>query len=301
MTFEQALKARMPDCALQKNVRLAPFTTMKIGGEAELFLEITDEETLLAALSAARETSTPVFILGNGSNLLISDAGVAGLVLRLGEGFRRVEFRDGLLVAQAGALLSTVARAAQSAGLSGLQFAAGIPGSVGGATAMNAGAYGGEIAGVLSYADIVENGRLTRVQVGDMDYFYRHSRLTGTDAVVVRAAFKLSPGEPDAILAEMNELARRRREKQPLAYASAGSFFKRPTGYFSGALIEGAGLKGLRVGDAQVSEKHAGFLVNLGRASFQDMLTLMQRVQDTVYKKYGVRLEPEVKIIGRAP
>lgn len=299
MDFAQALLSRAPAFDLKRDVPLAPYTTMRVGGRADFFGEITSEEDLRAAMLAAAETNTPILILGNGSNMVVRDGGIEGAVLRLGEDFSQIQVEGTLLTAQAGALLSCAARAALGASLTGMEFASGIPGSVGGGTFMNAGAYGGELSQIVEFVDVLENGVISRVSGADMRYAYRHSRLMETGGIALKTGFRLKKGESRAILDLMNELNARRRDKQPLAYPSAGSFFKRPQGYFAGTLIEQAGLKGKTVGGAQVSEKHAGFLINTGNATAQDVLDLMAFVQKTVYEKFGVRLEPEVRILGR--
>ena len=240
----------------------------------------------------------PVLLLGNGSNLLVRDGGFRGLAIRLGKGFSSIERKDNCLYAQAGALLSTLARQALEASLTGLEFAQGIPGSVGGGVYMNAGAYGGELGQTVDFVRVLDGGNVRDLPGAEMNFSYRHTRAMEEQWIILGAQFRLTPGDPKEIEAAMRDFAARRKEKQPLEYPSAGSFFKRPTGHFAGALIEGAGLKGLTVGGAQVSEKHAGFLINIGGATASDFLELMRQVQARVMEKYGVTLEPEVRIVG---
>ena len=250
------------------------------------------------ALKLARDYHVPALVVGNGSNLLVRDGGVIGLVIVLGERFSHIEIHDNILTAQAGASLSKVAAAAQSAGLSGLEFASGIPGTLGGGCAMNAGAYGGQLSDALMDAQVLLDSEIRTLSRDEMEMGYRTTLPLRHGGVVLSARFHLAADAPEAIAARSRELNARRREMQPLNYPSAGSVFKRPEGHFAGALIEEAGLKGLTIGGAQVSEKHAGFIVNLGGATAADILALIQRVQDEVERRSGVRLEPEVRILG---
>ncbi len=279
-------------------VNLDKFTTLRVGGPADYFAEPKSEEALLTLIKTAKEAGVPVLLLGNGSNLLVRDGGFRGLAIRLGKAFSRIERRENRLYAQAGALLSVLARQAQEASLTGLEFAQGIPGSVGGGVYMNAGAYGGELAQTVESVRVLDGETIREIPGNEMNFSYRHSRAMEEGWIILGAQFRLAPGDPERIEAAMRDFASRRKEKQPLEYPSAGSFFKRPAGHFAGALIEGAGLKGLSVGGAQVSEKHAGFLINTGGATANDFLRLMERVQASVMEKYGVPLEPEVRIVG---
>jgi len=281
-----------------KGVILDKFTTLRVGGPADYFAEPGSEEAAAALLKAAREEKIPVLLMGNGSNLLVRDGGFRGLVIRLGKAFSGITRKENCLYAQAGALLSALARQAQEAALTGLEFAQGIPGSVGGGVYMNAGAYGGEVGPLVETARVLTKEGVRDVAGADMDFSYRHSRAMAESWIVLSAVFALKKGDAAAIDAAMRDFAARRKEKQPLEYPSAGSFFKRPAGYFAGKLIEDAGLKGLRVGGAQVSEKHAGFLVNRGGATAADFLALKDRVQEEVQARFGVMLEPEVRIVG---
>ena len=272
---------------------------MRTGGPADYLIEVASEKELCGIIDRAHEESIPVYVMGNGSNLLFSDEGFRGAVLHIGKAFSTVTVDGECVECQAGALLSTAARAAADHSLSGLEFASGIPGSVGGAVCMNAGAYGGEISQVLESAKVFLDGKTETWSNEAFHYAYRHSAVMERECIVLSARFRLHGGDHDEILSTMKELNSRRREKQPLQYPSCGSFFKRPAGYFAGALIEQAGLKGFSVGDAQVSEQHAGFIINRGHATSQDVYRLMRHVQNEVYQKSGVMLEPEVKLIGQ--
>ena len=279
-------------------VALDKFTTLRVGGPADYFAEPQTEEELLLMMREAKAARIPVLLLGNGSNVLVRDGGFRGLVIRLGKGFSAIERKDNCLYAQAGALLSTLARQAQEACLTGLEFAQGIPGSVGGGVYMNAGAYGGELGQRVEFVRVLDGETVREIPGSEMAFSYRHTRAMEEQWIILGAQFRLTPGDPKEIEAAMRDFAARRKEKQPLEFPSAGSFFKRPAGHFAGALIEGAGLKGLTVGGAQVSEKHAGFLINIGGATASDFLELMRQVQARVLEKYGVMLEPEVRIVG---
>lgn len=274
------------------------YTTFRIGGPADVMFFPETPQEILVAQALATESGVPVTVIGCGSNLLVSDAGIRGLVIALGKPFSRIEVRENAIFAQAGARLSAVANAALAHGLTGLEFASGIPGSVGGGAYMNAGAYGGQLSDVLTEVELLRDGMAVRVPASEMDFGYRHSAAMESGALITGATFALQPGDPEEIRARMDDLNGRRRDKQPLEYPSAGSTFKRPEGYFAGALIEQAGLKGCRIGGAMVSEKHAGFIVNAGNATAQDVFELIMRVQHTVLDRSGVWLEPEVRLIG---
>ena len=294
----QQLSALLPAGCVRENVTLAPYTTMRTGGPAALFAEPRNAQQLTHVHQWAQEKGLSLLILGNGSNLLIADSGFDGLVIHLGRALSEVSVFANTLTAQAGASLAAAARAAAQASLTGLEFAAGIPGSIGGAVCMNAGAYGGEIAQVIVSARVLTPEGVRMVSKDELSLGYRSSAVMQNGWVVLEATFELAPGSPDEIKATMADLAARRREKQPLQYPSCGSFFKRPVGYYAGALIEQAGLKGYRVGDAQVSEMHAGFVINRGHATSSEIYRLMQEVQRRVQAQFGVTLEPEVRLIG---
>ena len=298
MDFFERMVSLYPQMAIQRNIRLDKYTTLRVGGPADFFVEPAGEEELTALLDAARDAGLPVLLMGNGSNLLVRDGGFRGLVIRLGKAFGRIDRTADGLYAQAGALLSSLSRAAADQGLSGLEFAQGIPGTVGGGVYMNAGAYGGELGASVISVRALDGGQIREIPGEDMAFGYRFSRAMQEKMVVLGASFRLEKGDREQIEAAMRDFSARRKEKQPLEYPSAGSFFKRPVGHFAGALIEQAGLKGLRAGGAQVSEKHAGFLINAGNATAADFLHLMGEVQDRVAALSGVRLEPEVRIVG---
>ncbi len=284
-------------CAVQRDLPLAGCTSFRIGGPAALAVTVNDPAVLPALLRCCGERAIPWMVLGNGSNLLVSDRGFAGVVFRPAAGEPAVQ--GDTIVCPAGTPLKQLCRAARDAGLAGLEFAFGIPGTVGGALFMNAGAYGGEMADVVKSAVAADVIGLTTVQAGDMQLGYRHSVfMEQRCSVIVSVTLHLQPDDPAAITARMEELLARRREKQPLEYPSAGSYFKRPTGYFAGALIEQCGLKGARVGDAQISEKHAGFLINRGAATCRDVLALEEQVRTAVRDATGVCLEREVQLVG---
>ena len=291
------LRKLAPDRVLE-NAPMSRYTTFRVGGPADaLFLPASVEE-LCTALVAAKAEGIPVCLIGNGSNLIVRDGGIRGLVIALGEPFSELRVEGMQVWAQAGARLSAVAAAAQRAGLAGLEFASGIPGTLGGGCAMNAGAYGGELKDVLVWADVLLDGELHRLSRDEMEMGYRSTMPLRRGAIVVAACFELRRDDPEAIQERMRDLANRRREKQPLNLPSAGSTFKRPEGHFAGALIEQCGLKGCTIGGAQVSQKHAGFIVNTGEATAADILNLIEHVQRVVQAQTGVLLETEVRVLG---
>ena len=301
MDYFEKFVLREPSISIQRHIPLDKYTTLRVGGPADYFAEPSSETELTALLDAAKEAEIPVLLMGNGSNLLVRDGGFRGLAIRLGKAFSRIEPWEQGLKAQAGALLSALACEAANESLTGLEFAQGIPGTVGGGVYMNAGAYGGELGKRIESVTVLDQGTVLEIPSGEMRFGYRHSRAMEENWIVLGARFRLEKGEKEQIDAAMRDFAARRKDKQPLNYPSAGSFFKRPEGHFAGALIEKAGLKGKQVGGAQVSEKHAGFLINAGGASADDFLALMKLVQDTVRKESGVLLEPEVRIVGDDP
>lgn len=274
-------------------------TTFKIGGNADVLVKVKSLAELKEVLALAKEFDTSYFILGKGSNLLVSDNGIDGIVISL-DGLDSVNIKGDTVICGAGASLRAVCLAAQKESLSGLEFAYGIPGTVGGALYMNAGAYGGEMSQVVVEATAVDtNGNEIMLSLADMQLGYRTSVFKNSGMIITSVTFKLNCGDKNEIKAAMDEFFSRRRDKQPLEYPSAGSTFKRPQGYFAGALIEQNNLKGTSVGGAQVSEKHAGFVINTGGATCQDVLSLIKKVQDTVKAADGVDLEPEVIFVGR--
>ena len=294
----EALSAFAESRQILENEPMSRHTTFRVGGPADVMFLPESEEQVVQALSLAREAQVPVIIIGNGSNLVVRDGGIRGLVIALGEGMAAIARVEHTVSALAGASLARVSAYAQASGLSGLEFASGIPGTLGGGCAMNAGAYGGQLSDVLIDARVLLNGELRTLTAEAMQMGYRTSLPLREGGVVLSARFALTPDDPEAIAARMRELNARRRDKQPLDRPSAGSTFKRPEGYFAGALIEQAGLKGRRVGGAQVSEKHAGFIVNVGDATAADILALIGVVQDEVEARFGVRLETEVRVLG---
>lgn len=270
-------------------------TTFRTGGPAELFLEIKTVEQLQQLLTFFRESSTKYFVVGNGSNLLVSDKGYDGAILHIGDAFGEIRIADEKIMTQAGVLLSRVASAALEHSLTGFEFASGIPGSVGGGVVMNAGAYEGEMRQVVSRVKgITQTGEGKEFSNKELDFGYRDSILKREKIVVTDVEFQLSGGIRKEISAQMADYAERRRVKQPLEYPSAGSTFKRPEGYYAGKLIMDSGLKGYSVGGAQVSSKHCGFIINRGGATTADIRQLMKEVQDRVKEQFGVELEPEV-------
>ena len=288
----------MPELVIRTEEPMSKHTTFRIGGAAEVFAA-PDARELSQLLAMAKGADVPVTVIGNGSNLLVGDRGIAGLVIEIGERMSEVRIEGTILVAGAGALLSKAAQTAAAAGLGGLEFAAGIPGSVGGAVVMNAGAYGGEMKDVLQSVKVLtEEGELLVLTTEELELGYRHSCVPERKYIVVEATMELSAKPEEEIRACMAELRAKRVEKQPLEYPSAGSTFKRPEGYFAGKLIMDAGLRGYTVGGAQVSEKHCGFVINKGGATAADVRQLMQDVHDRVKEQFDVELEPEVKMIG---
>ena len=288
----------MPELVIRTEEPMSKHTTFRIGGAAEGFAA-PDARELPQLLAMAKGADVPVTVIGNGSNLLVGDRGIAGLVIEIGERMSEVRIEGTILVAGAGALLSKAAQTAAAAGLGGLEFAAGIPGSVGGAVVMNAGAYGGEMKDVLQSVKVLtEEGELLILTTEELELGYRHSCVPERKYIVVEATMELAAKPEEEIRAYMAELRAKRIEKQPLEYPSAGSTFKRPEGYFAGKLIMDAGLRGYTVGGAQVSEKHCGFVINKGDATAADVRQLMQDVHDRVKEQFDVELEPEVKMIG---
>ncbi len=293
--------ARKKGCAVLREEPMSRHTTFRIGGPADLFLTVPEEEALAALLQEAANLEIPLFPLGNGSNLLVSDKGIRGAVFTLDGSFRKIESKGEFLICGAAAQLSAVSTAAAEHSLTGAQFLCGIPGSVGGAVLMNAGAYGGEIGAILVQArHIFPDGTIGSFSSEEIGFSYRHTVYMDNGAIILGAQLRLAPGNAEQIRSEIRELLRKRREKQPLEYPSAGSIFKRPAGHFAGALIEQCGLKGTRIGGAQVSEKHAGFIINRGGATCADVLALISLIQERVLHETGIALECEVKRVGEA-
>ena len=295
----EALRCIVGADGLRENVPMSELTTFKIGGPAAVVVEPSSAEQVAGVLAACRKAGAPVKLLGLGSDLLVSDAGVDAVVVRLAQRFSSVKVDGSRLVAAAGASNEQVAQAACNAGLAGYEFASGIPGTIGGAAIMNAGAYGGEFRDVCcGLTCATPEGVIVNVTAWQACWGYRHSMMSDAGWTVLSATLQLSPDAQSSIRARMDDLAARRREKQPLEMPSAGSTFKRPTGYFAGKLIQDAGLRGFRVGGAQVSEKHTGFVVNAGGATAADVRALIAEVQRQVFAMEGVQLEPEVRMWG---
>lgn len=282
-----------------KQERLSGHTTFRIGGPAKYYLIPENMEEVKEALDFAKENQCPFYVLGKGSNMLFSDSGYDGVIIEIGKGLEQLSIStDGTVVAQAGISLSAMANRLAKEGLQGFAFASGIPGTLGGAVTMNAGAYGGEIKDHIQSAKVLtKDGEILELSKDELELGYRTSTIQKNSYIVLEATFHFLKGDIETIQKEMKELNQKRRDKQPLEYPSAGSTFKRPEGYFAGKLIEDAGLRGYRVGDAQVSEKHCGFVVNKGEATSEEVKQLISDVQNKVYEKFGVKLEPEVRIV----
>ena len=303
--LEKLLRERCPEMELRVNEPMSKHTTFRIGGPAALMALPRTMEEVQTVLKTAAELGVEPFFLGNGSDLLVADRGYPGFIVKLAGEFEEICFcpapKGGTpqLTAGGAALLSTLSKTALHWGLTGLEFAGGIPGSVGGAVTMNAGAYGGEMAQVLeSVTFLDEAGEVCTLPVSECGFGYRKSIFSQRKCLILRARFRLEQGDGYAIKARMDELTAKRREKQPLEYPSAGSTFKRPEGYFAGKLIQDSGLRGYQVGGAQVSEKHCGFVINKEKATAAEIRQLISDVQDRVEGQFGVRLEPEVKFTG---
>lgn len=298
MTFKEKLLGILTKEQIFVDEPMSRHTTFKAGGPADYYL-IPEEGQTVEVLRLCREEQMPFYIIGNGSNLLVGDKGFRGVVMEVGSRISEISRDGNVICAQAGISLAKLAQEAARAGLTGLEFASGIPGTVGGAVVMNAGAYGGEIKDVLAWALVLKSdGELQKLSVEELQLSYRHSIVPELGGVVLQAAFQLAPGDREQIRDKMDQLRQQRMEKQPLEYGSAGSTFKRPEGYFAGKLIMEAGLRSYRVGDAQVSEKHCGFIINRGQATAADIVKVIQDVRASVKEQFGVELEPEVKMIG---
>ena len=278
---------------------LARHTTFRIGGPADYFVELGSIEQIRAAIQVCREENLPWFVLGRGSNLLVSDKGYRGVILSIYKDFQKTEIQGETVTVQAGVLLTTLSGKVLDASLTGLEFASGIPGTIGGAVVMNAGAYGGEMKDIVRKVTVLDqDGEVRTLTCGEMQFGYRTSLAKKKGYIVLGAELTLKQGEKEKIRGEMQALKAKRIEKQPLEFPSAGSTFKRPEGYFAGKLIMDAGLRGAAVGGAQVSEKHCGFVVNTGNATAADVRELMRQVQGKVQEQFGVHLEPEVRFLG---
>lgn len=303
MSFDDIRKElgeRIPGVCIEENVPMAQYTSFRAGGKARMMVIPADAEQLSAVLGVLSGSGVQYMVLGNGTNILVKDSGYDGVIVKIGSGFDYVRQEGCRLVCGSGTRMSVVAKAALEGGLSGFEFASGIPGFTGGAVFMNAGAYGGEMKDILRRAKIVskDGSREFYMTADELEMGYRHTKLHDTGDIVTEVEFVLEEGNRTQIKAKMSELMEKRNSKQPVNFPSAGSFFKRPEGYFAGKLIQDAGLKGLSVGGAQVSELHSGFIINRGGATATDILQLMEMIQARVFDEFGVRLETEVRIIG---
>ena len=295
----EALSGFVPKENIHTKEPMSKHTTFRIGGEADCLIEVEDTDQLIKVLEYIRKVEIPFFVLGNGSNLLVSDEGYRGIILKIGNKMSKITVEGNLITAQAGARLGKVAAVAMENELKGLAFASGIPGTIGGAVVMNAGAYGGEMCQVITSVTVVsEEGEVLQLDNSTMEFGYRTSIIKKRPLIVVEAQMELMEGNKDEIRAEMEDLAGRRIAKQPLEYPSAGSTFKRPEGHFAGELIQKAGLAGFRVGEAEVSKKHCGFVINTGNATAKDVYEVIKGVREKVLAEFDVELEPEVIFLG---
>lgn len=298
MNIEKQLKTIVGDVNVEVDKPLKNHTYTKLGGNADYFVTPTSFEQVQQVVTLANETNLPFMLLGNGSNLIIKDGGIRGMVVYLGE-LDKIRTSDTTIYAESGALIADVSKQALASDLTGLEFACGIPGSVGGALFMNAGAYGGEIKDVLLRATVITpSGELKTVEASELELAYRKSNISKNGYIVLEAEFGLIKGDHQAIKAVMDDLTFKRESKQPLEYPTCGSVFKRPPGHFAGKLIQDSNLQGVEIGGAQVSLKHAGFIINKNNATAAEYIALIEHVQKVVKEKYGVALEREVRIIG---
>ncbi len=296
--WRSVLSKALPELTIEEQVPMSTLTTFRIGGPADLLVRPRADQ-MPALMNLCRREDIPCTVIGHGSNLLVADAGIRGLVVLIAEPMSACRIEGIQMEAEAGVLLSRMAAAATKEGLSGLEFAAGIPGSLGGAVMMNAGAYGGQMADVVTEVTVLNPaGEVVTIPGSEMDFGYRHSRLETEGGIVLSARMQLHPDDPGLIRERIEELRQKRVEKQPLDLPSAGSAFKRPEGHFAGKLIEEAGLRGFRIGDAMVSEKHCGFVVNVGSATAKDVRQLLSEVAERVYEHSGIRIEPEIRFVG---
>lgn len=293
------IRVHVPEEDILLNEPMYKHTTFRVGGEAQCLVQVSDYRQLEKIIPYLKEVETPYFILGNGSNLLVSDKGYEGVIIQIGSKMNGISVEGACIRAGAGALLTQVARYAQENGLTGLEFASGIPGTIGGGVVMNAGAYDGEMKQVVKQVTVInEQGEILALDKETMEFGYRTSIIKNRPFIVLEVLAELQPGNKEDILEKMEEFSRRRKEKQPLEFASAGSTFKRPEGYFAGKLIMDAGLRGYSIGGARVSEKHCGFIINTGRATAADIAEVIQEVKERVKDKFGVELETEVIFLG---
>lgn len=297
--FLQYVKEIIPESNIACNEPMSKHTTFRVGGEADCYITIENEEQLSHIIKYISEVGFPYVIVGNGSNLLVGDKGYHGIVLHLAGSFNDICVEGNTITAGAGALLSQTAKAAMEHALSGMEFAAGIPGTIGGALVMNAGAYGGEMKQLVRSVKVMDmTGEILEFDNETMEFGYRTSVMKGRPYIALQTVLELTEGDSSVIQAKMEELAAERRQKQPLEFPSAGSTFKRPEGRFAGKLIMDAGMRGYRIGGAQVAEKHCGFIVNRGNATAADIAELIEEVQERVKDRFDVMLEPEIVMLG---
>jgi UDP-N-acetylmuramate dehydrogenase len=300
MTNLEAVKreALLQEAEVLENEPMNRHTSFKIGGKSDLFISPAGVQAIEPIIRACRKFEVPYFILGNGSNILMSDSGFRGAIISFNSNISKISVNDDVITCEAGAKLVTVCMAAQKCCLKGLEFAYGIPGTMGGAVYMNAGAYGGEMKDVVTNSDYIDlSGRQT-VNGSQHDFSYRHSLYSSSDKIITSVTLKLFQGSSKAISDKMNELMQKRKDRQPLEYPSAGSVFKRPEGHYAGTLIDNCCLKGTKIGGAMVSEKHAGFIINTGNATCDDVLKLIDLIKNSVFTQTGILLESEIKIVG---
>jgi len=297
------IAAELAGIAGRENIRLnesmAGHTSFKLGGPADILVTPGSTEILVKVYRYCKQAGIPLLVMGNGTNMIVREKGIRGVVIKLLDNYSSWEVSGERIRADAGILISKVARIALEHSLTGVEFAEGIPGTLGGAVVMNAGAYTGEMSGIVEYVDYLDKeGNIKRLDNARMEFGKRSSYAQRDGGVVLGAVLKLRKGDREQIKELMDEFCRQRREKQPLELPSAGSIFKRPEGAFAGKLIQDCGLRGYRIGGAEVSDKHCGFIVNRGGASPSDVISLIEHIRDTVYKNFGIKLEPEVKIVG---
>lgn len=294
------IRANVPEEDILTEEPMSRHTTFRIGGEAACFIRISSEEQLRKLIPYFENVGVEYFVLGKGSNLLVGDKGYPGVILQISDACQQIEAEENRLQVQAGAALSKVALFAMERGLEGLEFAAGIPGTVGGGVVMNAGAYGGEMKQVVESVRVLSSeGEILTLDNDTMEFGYRTSIIRNRNFTVLSVTFRLREGNREEIRARIEDFQKRRMEKQPLNYPSAGSTFKRPEGYFAGKLIMDAGLRGFQIGDARVSDKHCGFVVNIGKATARDVTDVIEEVQEKVRERFGVSLEREVIYLGK--
>ena len=295
----QALRKFVPEENICLQESMASHTTFRIGGLADCFVQLENTEQLIKVQKYLSQVGVPFFVLGNGSNLLVSDAGFRGVILQIGSKMNRVTVEGNVIVAQAGASMAQIARTAMEHELTGMEFASGIPGTIGGGVVMNAGAYGGELSQIVTQVNVVNSeGGIMELDNETMEFGYRTSTIRNNPFTVTEVILRLEKGDRRQIRERMEELAAKRREKQPLEYPSAGSTFKRPAGHYAGQLIMEAGLRGFQCGGAKVSDKHCGFVINTGNATAEDVRKLIREVQARVRDQFNVDLETEVLFLG---